>query len=134
MIDECGQATELFTLVPLCLAEPGAHVVLIGDHNQLPPTVFHPELTSMGYGTSMFHRLLRSEQIESIMLTEQYRMAPSICCWPSGEYYHGALMSHPSTWKRNRPGGFPWPQQSCFAFVDVQGEEQISKSQSVQSM
>ena len=133
-IDECGQATEPFTLVPLCLAEPGAHVVLIGDHHQLPPTVLNTELQSMGYGTSLFHRLLRSGQIESIMLKEQYRMAPSICCWPSGEYYHGALVSHASTGSRGPPRGFPWPEQSAFAFVDVRGEERISKSHSVQSM
>ena len=134
VIDECGQATESFTLVPLCLAEPGAHVALIGDHHQLPPTVLNTELASMGYGTSLFHRLLRSEQIESIMLKEQYRMAPSICCWPSGEYYHGALVSHSSTGRRGPPRGFPWPEQSAFAFVNVQGEERISKSHSVQSM
>ena len=39
LVDEAAQATEPETIVGLCQAEPGARVVCIGDHMQLPPTL-----------------------------------------------------------------------------------------------
>ena len=39
VIDEAGQATEPMALIPLMLARDSSHVVLIGDHMQLAPTV-----------------------------------------------------------------------------------------------
>ena len=39
LVDEAGQATEPETIVGLTRAGQGAHVVLIGDHQQLAPTV-----------------------------------------------------------------------------------------------
>ena len=39
VVDEAAQATEPMTLIPLQLAAPNAHFILIGDHKQLPMIV-----------------------------------------------------------------------------------------------
>jgi len=89
VVDEAGQTTEPMTLIPLQLAATDAHLILIGDHRQLPPTVVSEGAAWDGLGTSMFERLIRSPGIDSCMLTIQYRMHESICSWPSHEFYEG---------------------------------------------
>ena len=39
VVDEAAQTTEPMTLIPLQLAAADAHLILIGDHMQLAPTV-----------------------------------------------------------------------------------------------
>ena len=39
LVDEAAQATEPMTVIPFELARGDTHVVLIGDHMQLAPTV-----------------------------------------------------------------------------------------------
>ena len=93
LVDEAAQATEPMTLIPIKLAGTDTHVVLIGDHQkQLAPTVLSAGAAFDGLGTSMFERQTRAGGIDSWMLTVQYRMHPSICSWPSREFYMGTLL------------------------------------------
>ena len=131
VVDEAGQATEPITILPFVLANRDTHIVLIGDHMQLAPTVHSDTASFEGLGTSMFERLIRVGGIDSCMLTVQYRMHESICSWPSREFYEEKLVSDFSVCNRNRVEGFPWPADSAFAFIDIQGEEQLSETQSV---
>ena len=84
LVDEAGQATEPYTIMPVAAMtrEGRSHVVLIGDHQQLPPTVKSALAMTLGYGTSLLERLAKSPGIAPVLLTLQYRMHPSICRWP----------------------------------------------------
>jgi regulator of nonsense transcripts 1 len=55
IVDECKQAVEPECLV--ALVKGATHVVLIGDHQQLGPTIMCREAEQNGYGYSMFERL-----------------------------------------------------------------------------
>ena len=131
VVDEAGQATEPLTLIPLQFADPDGHIVLIGDHMQLAPTVFSDAANYQGLGTSMFERLRRVGGIDTCMVTIQYRMHDSICSWPSEEFYEGKVLTDASVGVRDQVKGFPWPQDSALAFVDIQGEEHLSDTWSV---
>ena len=100
-MDEAAQATEPMTIIPFQLADADTHVVLIGDHMQLAPTVLSQVAEFQGLGTSMFERFIRMPGIDSCMSTLQYRMHESICSWPSLEFYAGELFSDSSVGARD---------------------------------
>ena len=131
MVDEAGQATEPLTLIALQFADPDGHIVLIGDHMQLAPTVFSDAANYQGLGTSMFESLTRVGGIDTCMLTIQYRMHDSICSWPSQEFYEGKVLTDVSVRTRKEVKGFPWPKQSALAFLNIRGNEDVSDEQSV---
>ena len=58
---------------------------------QLSPAVLTQATAFAGLGTSMFERLILVGGMDPWMLTFQYRMHPSICSWPSREFYMGKL-------------------------------------------
>ena len=72
--DEAAQATEPMTIVPFQLTDARSHVVLLGDHMQLAPTVKSKKAEWDGLGTSLFERLIRHGGVDERMLLEQYRM------------------------------------------------------------
>ena len=90
VVDEAAQTTEPMTLIPLQLAAADAHLILIGDHMQLAPTVLSKAAEWEGLGANMFERLIRAGGIDSSMLTIQYRMHESIRSWPNREFCEGA--------------------------------------------
>lgn len=87
------------------------HVVLIGDHKQLPPVIRSREAQDRGLNISLFERLTeeggrsqmyicarflplltrRLSVVPSIMLDMQYRMHPEISRFPSSEFYARSL-------------------------------------------
>jgi regulator of nonsense transcripts 1 len=96
----------------LCALVHGSeHVILLGDHYQLPPTVvsedankgslfnntyyvigtiIHSLLQTGGLGKSLFARLIEMG-VESAMLEIQYRMHPIISEFPSNHFYHSKI-------------------------------------------
>ena len=50
LVDEAGQATEPMTIIPFLLANADTHIVLIGDHMQLTPTVLSTSASCEGLG------------------------------------------------------------------------------------
>lgn len=107
VIDEASQATEpsVLNAVTRC----SRHVVLIGDHRQLPPTVVCREAELGGLAVSLFERLAFCK-VPVIMLNTQYRMHPMIAAWPSHQFYDGNLLSGISADMRHPARGFSWPQ------------------------
>ena len=79
LTDEAAKATEPDTIATVIVSSPDAHLVLIGDHRQLPPTVKSRDAEWAGLGTSLFERMIRSPGMKEIMLESQYRMHPTIC-------------------------------------------------------
>ncbi|XP_020580564.1 uncharacterized protein LOC110024757 isoform X2 [Phalaenopsis equestris] len=93
VIDEAAQALEPATLIPLQLLKSnGAKCIMVGDPKQLPATVLSSVASQFLYECSMFERLQRAGH-PVILLTEQYRMHPEICSFPSLHFYDNKLLN-----------------------------------------
>uniref|UniRef100_A0A8C1XUN7 Senataxin n=1 Tax=Cyprinus carpio TaxID=7962 RepID=A0A8C1XUN7_CYPCA len=92
IIDEASQAKETETLIPMLYRSPA--VILVGDPNQLPPTVVSQKAKEFGFDQSFMARLCKSvcqsnPQLSPILLlSEQYRMHPEISEFPSKYIYN----------------------------------------------
>ena len=104
IIDEAGKAFGAELLLPASVAR---RIVLVGDHNQLPPTVTTDVLDEdINYRLSLreVEELLRKNMFHEIfeqlpatnkgMLTTQYRMHKDIGDIVSELFYEGRLKSH----------------------------------------
>ena len=101
IVDEASQCSEPELLMPL--AYKMTKMILIGDPMQLPATIISKKASSLQLGRSLFERFFhyfrQCEQIDPksespvLMLTEQYRMHPQICHFPSTHFYDGKLSS-----------------------------------------
>ena len=124
LIDEATQATEPATLVPL--VRGARQAVLIGDHNQLPPTVISRRAEGGGLGRSLFERLVEMG-LQPFVLNTQYRMHPSISLFPNSQFYGGILEDGVSESERMAPSGLLWPDwDRPVAFLPVGGAEVLS--------
>ena len=116
LIDEAAQAVEMSTLIPLKYA--CRRLILVGDPNQLPATVFSDHAMKHNYEQSLFQRLQIGGQ-RVAMLTTQYRMHPQISRFPGRRFYDGALKDAPRMAELNAA---PWHEKRCFrpyVFFDV---------------
>lgn len=100
LVDEAAQSVEAATLIPMRYKP--RKVLLVGDTKQLPATVISKVLDdaprdteAKNYKWSMMWRLIEENRQPSLMLTEQYRMHPHICQWPSSQYYGDRLITSP---------------------------------------
>uniref|UniRef100_A0A0G4H0C7 DNA2/NAM7 helicase helicase domain-containing protein n=1 Tax=Chromera velia CCMP2878 TaxID=1169474 RepID=A0A0G4H0C7_9ALVE len=57
VLDEATQCAEPESVIPI--AKGCRHLVLVGDHHQLPPVCVSEEAAAKGLGTSLFDRLMR---------------------------------------------------------------------------
>uniref|UniRef100_A0A6I8S442 Senataxin n=1 Tax=Xenopus tropicalis TaxID=8364 RepID=A0A6I8S442_XENTR len=94
IVDEAGQSCEVENLIPLL--HRCSKLVLVGDPEQLPPTVISMKAEELGYGQSLMSRMcsfLDSTGTKSpvLHLTVQYRMHPDICLFPSHYFYKRML-------------------------------------------
>ncbi len=120
LIDEATQATEPVSLLPI--VHHCEQIVLIGDPEQLAPTIPFP--TSSAHGPSvhmmavtLFHRL--QSVLPSFFLEEQHRMHPELAEFPSQAFYNGKLKSAMSTTMRP-PLNVPWLDQCRpLLFIDI---------------
>ena len=124
IIDEATQAIEPSTLIPLKLCP--RVIVLIGDPQQLRPTVLmqNRDLRSQ-YSMSLFERLM-NRGFPVIRLQEQYRMHAAICQFPSQRYYDSSLLTAASIEARTpSPNFYTHPSGLFKPFVlhNVVGEE-----------
>ncbi|XP_078452956.1 DNA-binding protein SMUBP-2 isoform X2 [Lampetra planeri] len=94
VVDECGQAVEAASWLPLLQAP---RCVLAGDHRQLPPTIVSQSAAEGGLAVSLMERLVERLGSSAVrMLTVQYRMNAAIMDWASQHVYQGKLEAHPS--------------------------------------
>mmetsp|Transcript_35742 Transcript_35742/g.142936 ORF Transcript_35742/g.142936 Transcript_35742/m.142936 type:complete len:334 (+) Transcript_35742:3237-4238(+) len=86
VMEEAGQVLEIETLIPMLLQKPDnpssgsplKRVVLVGDHNQLPPIVKNPALQKYArMSQSLFSRLIRLGN-PAICLDKQGRARPEL--------------------------------------------------------
>ncbi|KAL7180670.1 hypothetical protein ACSBR1_043789 [Camellia fascicularis] len=103
VIDEAAQALEPATLIPLQLLKSKAtKCIMVGDPKQLPATVLSNVASKYMYQCSMFERLQRAGH-PVIMLTEQYRMHPEICRFPSLHFYDKKLLNGDQMSEKSAP-------------------------------
>ena len=92
IIDEACQCVEPSSLIPLCHGIK--NLILVGDHKQLPATVFYPKAKSILYNRSLFERLI-DNNIPRHILTIQYRMQTNIRQFISNLFYENKLQDSP---------------------------------------
>ncbi|XP_016325677.1 probable helicase senataxin isoform X1 [Sinocyclocheilus anshuiensis] len=122
IIDEASQAKETETLIPMLYRSPA--VILVGDPNQLPPTVVSQKAKEFGYDQSLMARLCKSlypsnPQLHPILLLSvQYRMHPDICEFPSKYIYNSALKDDCETAQKRRSLSWPFKPYKVFDVTD----------------
>lgn len=116
VIDEAAQVIEPAVILPL--GKGAVQAVMVGDQCQLPATVLSQEAQTKGLDISMFDRLL-SMGMEYTLLTDQYRMHPSISAFPSWRFYRGELKNAVTDADRPMPPGLPFRSSLVFLHVDA---------------
>ncbi|CAE7566540.1 unnamed protein product, partial [Symbiodinium sp. CCMP2456] len=93
LLDEATQATEPEALIPLARCGKSVHhVVLVGDPQQLPPTVLSMAAQRLGLATSLFERLVAEVGPKEVLLLDmQFRMLPALAAFPAAFFYQGLL-------------------------------------------
>jgi hypothetical protein len=126
LVDEATQAVEPSAMIPI--TRGAKQLVMIGDQAQLPPTVKCPAAVMRGLDISIFDRLI-GNGLQCHVLDVQYRMHPTISCFPSWRFYHSLLRDGVTAMERALPNGvFPTPNsRACFLEVPGQ-EEQLNTS------
>jgi senataxin len=90
IIDEAAQCIELSALIPLKYG--CSKCILVGDPEQLPPTVLSRSAQSFGYEQSLFVRMQKNHPKNIHLLDTQYRMHPEISRFPSAQFYNSRLV------------------------------------------
>ncbi|KAG0651762.1 tRNA-splicing endonuclease positive effector [Hyphodiscus hymeniophilus] len=119
IIDEAAQCIELSALIPLKYG--CSKCILVGDPEQLPPTVLSRAAQSYGYEQSLFVRMQRNHPKDVHLLDTQYRMHPEISAFPSQQFYHSRLVDGPNMAQARDK---PWHVSSIlgpYRFFDVEG-------------
>jgi len=92
IIDECAQATEPDTWIPLQFAKKA---VFAGDHKQLEPVVKSKKAAALGLAITLFEQIMYQFPSVSKMLLVQHRMNKQIMTWSSGTMYNDKLIAAP---------------------------------------
>lgn len=125
IIDEAAQCIELSALIPLKYG--CKQCIMVGDPNQLPPTVLSQQAASLKYEQSLFVRMFNKHQDRVHMLNVQFRMHPDIAEFPSKEFYNGKLETGSTNLERTKK---VWHDRSLFSpyrFFNVKGSHERSE-------
>ncbi|KAF8270773.1 SEN1 N terminal-domain-containing protein [Lactarius quietus] len=132
IIDEAAQAIELSSLIPLKYNV--TRCVMVGDPQQLPPTVISQEATKYCYNQSLFVRLQKLDPDAVHLLSIQYRMHPDISQLPSRVFYKGLLKDGPGMAEKTAR---PWHDSNLFGpyrfFSVLRGQESSGSSHSLKN-
>ncbi|KAK9495534.1 SEN1 N terminal-domain-containing protein [Lipomyces doorenjongii] len=127
IIDEAAQCVELSALIPLkygCI-----RCAMVGDPNQLPPTVLSQTASKFQYEQSLFVRMQRNFPSSVHLLSIQYRMHPQISQFPSAQFYDSRLIDGDGMEARTEA---EWHSTADifgpYRFFNVHSREQQSKS------
>ncbi|MGM0548112.1 MAG: IGHMBP2 family helicase [Bacillota bacterium] len=121
IIDEATQATQPAALIPYLKAKK---TILIGDQQQLPPTVVNQEAAKNGLKISLFEKLIKTYQNDfSSLLKIQYRMHRKIMGFSSIYFYNNYLKAADSVAKNTLSDlGFQLENKSCFPDKSLKAE------------
>lgn len=125
VIDEAAQCVELSALIPLKYG--CAKCVLVGDPQQLPPTVFSREAANYKYEQSLFVRMQANHPEHVHLLDTQYRMHPAISAFPAQTFYQGRLQDGAGMAKLRTRAWHAADLLGPYQFFDVQGKQQTGQ-------
>ena len=118
IVDEAGQVTEHHTL---CAINPYTiWLILVGDHEQLPPCVVEEPGTEQGTGISALERMVKL-CFPMTVLNIQYRMYPSIARFSSMLFNANGIEN--GVEEGQPPAGFFWARNNACYFMNVTDEE-----------
>ena len=130
VIDETTQSPEVETLLPIL--KGSRHVTLIGDPQQLSPTILHPKGKQTGMHITLFERIMKIKPEIKSLLNKQYRMHPKIAEFISLNFYNNELTNGVTIQERtnhNFNNKFNWPNKNFpIIFINVEGREKLSIS------
>lgn len=121
VIDEAAQCIELSAIIPLRYG--CKKCIMVGDPNQLPPTVLSQKAASFKYEQSLFVRMQNNFKNAVYLLDVQYRMHPEISKFPSKEFYSSKLKDGPNMSAVNRR---PWHEiqdYGPYRFFNIKGQQ-----------
>lgn len=122
VVDEAAQCIELSAIIPLRYG--AKKCIMVGDPNQLPPTVLSQKAASYNYEQSLFVRMQNNYKDNVYLLDVQYRMHPDISRFPSKEFYNSKLLDGPNMAEINKR---PWHNINIFTpykFFDIKGKQE----------
>ncbi|KAG0258502.1 DEAD-box type RNA helicase [Mortierella polycephala] len=129
IIDEAAQSVEISSLIPLKYG--CKRCILVGDPNQLPPTVLSQLAANYAYNQSLFVRIQSLAPTSVHLLSIQYRMHPDISLFPSREFYKSLLKDGPEMALKTKAEWHRNPTTSPYRFFDIhEGREKIGLSHS----
>ncbi|EPB85292.1 hypothetical protein HMPREF1544_07906 [Mucor circinelloides 1006PhL] len=130
IVDEAAQSIEISSLIPLKFDTQ--RCILVGDPNQLPPTVMSSLATKHNYQQSLFMRLERNMASEINLLSIQYRMHPHISSFPSKMFYQSQLKDGPNMDKVSSAIWHALPQFPPYRFFNIMdGQEKLGRGKSI---
>lgn len=125
IIDEAAQCIELSALIPLKYG--CKQCIMVGDPNQLPPTVLSQQAASLKYEQSLFVRMFNKHQDRVHMLNVQFRMHPDIAKFPSKEFYKDKLETGSTNLERTKKDWHDSFLFSPYRFFNVKGSHERSE-------
>lgn len=135
VIDEAAQLKECESLIPWQLQDI-KHAILIGDEFQLPATVNSKVCKAAGFGRSLFERLSSLGHSKHLLNT-QYRMHPSVSCFPNSKFYGNQILNASIVMNKHYEKHYlPSPLFGPYSFINVCGgqEESNGHGQSKKNM
>ncbi|KAG6910679.1 hypothetical protein DXG01_008723 [Tephrocybe rancida] len=145
IVDEAAQCVELSSLIPLKYRSN--RCIMVGDPQQLPPTVISKEVVPIASTASktkarcspsieVFALLLAYHEVSlHLPASIQYRMHPEISCLPSRIFYKGKLLDGPEMDIKTKQ---PWhsnPKFGTYRFFNVaNGIEESDGRRSLKNM
>eukprot|EP00435_Cladocopium_sp_Y103_P031084 s577_g7.t2 len=90
ILDEACQCRELETMV--VMRRHVQRLILVGDPEQLPSTVFSKKAKEIGFDRSLFERLVEIGRRKHT-LARQYRMLPQIADFPNVTFYDSQVVN-----------------------------------------
>lgn len=121
VIDEAAQCIELSAIIPLRYG--CKKCIMVGDPNQLPPTVLSQKAASFKYEQSLFVRMQNNHKDSVYLLDVQYRMHPEISAFPSAEFYNSKLKDGPDMDKINTRAWHSIPDYGPYRFFNIRGQQ-----------
>ncbi|RLV91828.1 Helicase SEN1 [Spathaspora sp. JA1] len=117
IIDEACQCVELSAIIPLRYGCKSC--IMVGDPNQLPPTVLSQAAASYNYEQSLFVRMQNQYPNSVYLLDVQYRMHPEISQFPSREFYKSKLTDGEGMFDKNKRLWHDQNMLTPYRFFDI---------------